>query len=96
MPGGGACSRWEQAHVPGWACWGLRCTWGPCWSLPPAPMSERAGVGGGLTSPAASPVTWQTDMGTWGLRRQCKTSVYSDFFPRFPVSSGCFLLSGHS
>lgn len=47
-------------------------------------------------SPAASPVTWQTDMGTWGLRRQCKTSVYSDFFPRFPVSSGCFLLSGHS
>lgn len=30
-----------------------------------------------------------------GLSRWCKTSVYSDFFPRCPGPSGCVLLSGH-
>lgn len=63
-------------------CWMPPTTGQPVWVLDALPLDR-------LPTDSA-----ETQAHT-GLSRWCKTSVYSDFFPRCPGPSGCVLLSGH-
>lgn len=63
-------------------CWMPPTTGQPVWVLDALPLD-------GLPTDSA-----ETQAHT-GLSRWCKTSVYSDFFPRCPGPLGCVLLSGH-